>query len=176
MNELIVTGDFINKNYKKLYHFSEHQQLILVDKKYPQKIHTKPHGLWFSDESKKYSWYNWCRNENFNLNGLQYKNKITFKKYATILLITNCVQLDDFTKKFEFEDYNSIYKMFIQDNLNVSVSLYINWEKITKLCDCIFITPYLWKKRSVPWYYTWDCASGCIMNLNAIENNFQLSC
>ena len=37
--------------------------------------------------------------------------------------------------------------------------------------DGIIIAPYQWYCRmTVDWYYTWDCASGCIWNLDAIES------
>ena len=48
---------------------------------------------------------------------------------------------------------------------------YIDWSSTYKNYDGIVIAPYQWNCRYGDhiWYYTWDCASGCIWNIDAIE-------
>ena len=47
----------------------------------------------------------------------------------------------------------------------------IAWEKVAAKYDGLIITPYIWQRRmELNWYYTWDCASGCIWNVRAIKD------
>lgn len=47
-----------------------------------------------------------------------------------------------------------------------------DWIDVASRYSGIEIAPYQWKRRIHPstfWYYTWDCASGCIWDLSAIK-------
>lgn len=55
--------------------------------------------------------------------------------------------------------------------------IWIDWVKVKPLYDGIIITPYQWRCRLDPdifWYYSWDCASGCIWNLETIETTKEI--
>ncbi|QBI98814.1 hypothetical protein SEA_BOBBY_184 [Mycobacterium phage Bobby] len=53
----------------------------------------------------------------------------------------------------------------------VGIPDWIDWGKVAADYGGIIIAPYQWSRRMDPhWYYTWDCASGCIWNLEAIES------
>jgi hypothetical protein len=46
----------------------------------------------------------------------------------------------------------------------------INWVKVAKSFSGIVISPYILGRRfNLFWYYNWDCASGCVWNLNVIK-------
>jgi hypothetical protein len=48
----------------------------------------------------------------------------------------------------------------------------INWAGVAKDYQGVIIAPFVWDRRlhdAYSWYYTWDCASGCIWDAAAIE-------
>lgn len=124
---------------------------------------SKPDGLWFSVQGE-YDWNWWCRSEEFRLEYLAYEHKITLKKEANILYISDPDQLYEFTKKYRrpsriLDDENDTYEL--------------KWDEVAKIYQGIIIVPYLWDCRLAlesSWYYGWDCASGCIWDLNCIES------
>lgn len=144
-----------------LSHFSSN--LITFDRSriYDQTIDAgfKPRGLWLSDEDE-YGWLQWCTdNEYVHDVGLNVCYEVTLKETANILYINTVEELLAIPVK---EKYGL---MFVVD-----------WSNIAENYDGIIITPYQWKCRnhqSCFWYYGWDCASGCIWNLDAIDK-FQL--
>ena len=47
----------------------------------------------------------------------------------------------------------------------------IDWRLVAEEWQGIVIAPYLWERRfdsDARWYYSWDCASGCIWDHRAI--------
>jgi len=50
----------------------------------------------------------------------------------------------------------------------------VSWEQVAKDgYQGVEITPYQWELRldsRVNWYYSWDCASGCAWDPQAIES------
>jgi len=63
-------------------------------------------------------------------------------------------------------------KEWIKNNYcNIDID-FIDWKKVAKEYNGIEIWPYQWKCGHDPkcfWYYSWDCASGCIWNARIIE-------
>lgn len=48
---------------------------------------------------------------------------------------------------------------------------YIDWDRVASKHDGIIIAPYCWQQRlkdETFWYYSWDCASGCIWHPRAV--------
>lgn len=48
----------------------------------------------------------------------------------------------------------------------------LDWLKVKQKYQGIIIAPYQWKCRmaqETKWYYGWDCASGCIWDLDCID-------
>jgi len=116
----------------------------------------KPNGLWLSVDGDD-SWEDLCRNENFRIEYLKYKYIVKLKKDANIRHLIGYDDIVAFTQEFEYK-----YLSFTE----------IKWPKVAKQYDGIIIDPYVWKGRcaiTLSWYYNWDCASGCIWNLDAIE-------
>jgi len=146
----------------ELYHFSEKEFTLDKNKKYIlcEPIPMKPAGLWLSDESD-YGWKAWCDNNDFGSLNHAYKCVINTDN---ILHITTVPQLMDFTKKYPPKPILGFESMaaILRDQ--------IDWKRVMGEYDGIVITPYQWEVRSVLWYYPWDCASGCVWGLKAIES------
>ena len=112
----------------------------------------KPCGLWFSVDGED-SWKEWCEGEQFNLDGLQVENEILLAPDANILHIATVEHLLEFTREYK-------------QALSWTATRYaIDWKSIVQKYDGIIIAPYQWKARleeATFWYYSWDCASGCV--------------
>ena len=145
----------------KLVHYS--QELFSYDPKRKYGLHRtnyKPIGLWVSDDACEANWKAWCQAENYNTEALQYAYEVTLKKDNNILLLSSCLEIDDFCKKYPLNDPR------------FADLFYIDWGNVKKDYNGIIISPYQWKRRlflQSNWYYAWDCASGCIWNLDSIE-------
>jgi hypothetical protein len=121
----------------------------------------KPQGLWVSVDGPN-DWKEWCLSENYaGLGGQRYR--VCLVPTARIKTISSRDELVDFRKKYtgtnpwrgesgtEYED------------------IYIKWEDVAKDFQGIIIAPYQWECRlEEPWYYSWDAASGCIWDADAI--------
>lgn len=168
----------------KLYHYSYEPVEFLVPDYHEKDWERswplgKPSGLWFSveDYEDDQNWKTWCQSEGYALDNLRCRHQLILKNDAKILHIWNSTQLEQFGLKYSkhdaiiFESRKMLYAMgeekkpYIYD---------INWEPIKKEYDGIIIAPYQWSCRitnpSTSWYYGWDCASGCIWNIEAIES------
>lgn len=124
----------------------------------------KPTGLWLSDESDEGSWSEWCRSENFHLDRLTVEHEINLAAKASILRVSSVEELDDF---------NALYDIQYPWTRNRPGNDGIDWIRVSKEYDGILITPYLWSQRLTEkyrWYYSWDCASGCIWNNSVIAS------
>lgn len=121
----------------------------------------KPVGLWLSDETS-HGWKSWCEDREFGLERL--KKETRFKVDLTnVILVDTIEKLSSFTKEFS-------YTPKWADGLEIVK--YINWPEVKKLYSGIIITPYQWECRLDPdlfWYYSWDCASGCIWDLTKLK-------
>jgi hypothetical protein len=62
---------------------------------------------------------------------------------------------------------------FIRDEPSGNYLYYIDWSKVAAKHQGIIIAPYCYARRltyHTAWYYGWDCASGCIWDLKAIQS------
>lgn len=123
--------------------------------------YSKPRGFWVSDETCKVGWREWCLVESFGLGSLTHVHDVRLKPSASVLRLSGGVELDAFTDQYGAE-------------LCSGSSIYIDWRLVAKDAQGIIITPYIWSRRldgrSSGWYYSWDCASGCIWDADAIES------
>ena len=114
----------------------------------------KPVGLWVSSGT---SWADWCKEQDFNLNGITHVCEIVLAKDANILHLKTPGAIEQFTSMYA--------------STGRFGSMYIDWGRLQKY-QGIIIAPYQWSLRLAPhtsWYYPWDCASGCIWDLSAIK-------
>ncbi len=149
------------------YHYSE--KLFKLDKGFNYKerhkdnlffLKYKPQGLWISVDD---DWEEWCKDSEFALERLKYRYKVNVLPSANILLLETADQIDAFSKEFvlpegeKFQDFN----------------FFIDWDRVSEDYQGLIVSPYQWDCRLNPftlWYSGWDCASGCIWDLNAIES------
>ena len=115
--------------------------------------HFKPRGLWFEVEGDD-DWQHWCKAESFVYLEASFHYQITISDDVNLLAITNTNALDLFHERFK--------AVLIE-----GVRPYIDWRAVAEEYDGIQIAPYLWERRltqdgSSNWYYSWDCASGCL--------------
>lgn len=142
----------------KLIHYSS-QPLELNACSYIQTRIHKPAGLWVSVEGypDDMNWRDWCLGENFRLENLVYRHEVKLKrKEFDILHLYDAADIEYFTKEYGLERGTQI-----------------DWKKLTKFYKGIIIAPYCWACRlnhKTFWYYSFDCASGCIWDLSAIES------
>lgn len=116
-----------------------------------QKVDHKPRGLWYAIGS---SWIDWVRNE---MPEWETDNVFSIEiDESKIKKITNSQEIMEFTKQYKV-DYHGF--------------IIIDWRKVAQDYSGIEISPYISKaRRGLNWYYTWDVASGCIWNQDAITS------
>lgn len=130
-----------------------------------QKAHFKPRGLWVSVEGDD-DWKSWCLSEDYECQSLSNPHEIHLAKTANILRLSCSDQLRGFTKRYGLRFRSG------------SVIIDIDWPEVTSHYDGIIIAPYVWECRldtTNTWYYSWDCASGCIWNASAVAKIVPLS-
>lgn len=140
------------------HHYSAEPFTFDPERPYAQQAERdKPVGLWLSVDDNDEGWKDWCKGNDYGEEGLAHRAEVTLRQKANIRYLTHAGALDEFTALFGVLVYGSAY---------------IDWRRVTSLYDGIVIAPYIWERRLVRrtfWYYSWDCASGCIWNLKAIE-------
>ena len=132
-------------------HFSYKKIIEIENKTQSNAPAPKPNGFWVSCENSDLGWKEWCETNDFDGNW-DYSYKVYLTQHANILLLENSQQIKDFSEKYSAGDW------------------IVDWKEVAKIYDGIIIAPYQWSCRlNVSWYYTWDCASGCIWNAKAIK-------
>lgn len=126
----------------------------------------KPRGCWITDDTED-CWRAWCRAESFCLEGLTHKHEVNLDE-SKILILRSPWELDDFTAEFGVDVWwgPDGHPRKYRDRC-------VAWEKVAEAYDGLIITPYIWERRmsdEYRWYYTWDCASGCIWRVRAIKS------
>jgi hypothetical protein len=132
----------------------------------------KPNGFWLSDESRgAYGWRSWCKDNQFRSFAMRYEHEIELVPDARILYIRTAEELRKFTEKYGYSLITEICKGRGDPYVSHFVDS-IKWWKLTRRYHGIIITPYIWEERlgDLQWYYSWDCASGCIWNPRAIAS------
>jgi hypothetical protein len=123
----------------------------------------KPCGTWITDDSE-HCWREWCTAENFIREKITHKHRVILDE-TNILFLRCAYDLDDFTRDFGVDIWWGP-----DGHPRKHMNRCIEWEKVSGVYDGIIITPYIWERRmDLNWYYTWDCASGCIWNVRAIK-------
>ena len=118
----------------------------------------KPRGFWFSVEGED-DWAWWCRAEGFNVDRLAAPHVVALKPAANILRLCCASDIDRFSAQYGGRDRYT--------------SRTIDWSLVAVDYDGLIIAPYIWSRRldgAADWYYGWDCASGVVWNLDAIES------
>lgn len=121
----------------------------------------KPVGFWLSVDGDD-DWATWCTSEGFRENTLTFRHRVTLAAGANVKVLPTVDAMDEFEA------------MYLAPSVpgRATGRSYpgIDWARVAKLYDGILIPTYQWMRRDRDWYYGWDCASGCIWNLDAIES------
>ena len=151
----------------KLMHYSAEPLVFDSTRRYEQNepfAYAKPVGFWVSIQGED-DWPSWCHGENYRPEGLAFAHEVTLRPHAQVHRIDNPIALDAFTGSYAVQtDFERSHPAI--GNMN---RWPIDWREVTKDSDGLIIAPYL-RRFEVSWYYGWDCASGCIWNLDAIES------
>jgi hypothetical protein len=147
---------------RRLIHYGkEPLPAELVDRSAELVVHFKPSGLWVSVEGKD-DWEDWCRAEGFQLDALRCRSEVVLRPKARILWVRAVKGIDGLTRE--------LGRALCPGG---DPSLGIDWPQLGEKYDGIIIAPYQWCRRlhmGTAWYYSWDCASGCIWRPRAIES------
>lgn len=115
-----------------------------------QKNGRKPKGLWYGIGS---SWIDWIR-----------ENQPRWEQdYIHIVKIneTNMKVIKYYEQLIEFHN-----EYHVSDEYGTNM---IDWNRVAQKYSGIEIAPFIRKYNpNIEWYYTWDVASGCIWNSNAL--------
>lgn len=114
----------------------------------------KPRGLWVSVDGED-DWPSWATAEEWDIG--EHRFVVTLAEEANLLLITSPDELLSFDAEF---------------GIDGSHGWRVDWQAVASQWQGIIVAPYLWSCRlgDPSWYYTWDCASGCIWDASAIAS------
>jgi hypothetical protein len=125
----------------------------------------KPRGFWVSVLGEQ-DWPAWCQAEGFNVTALRHAHEVTLRADARVLMLTTLDDLDRFNGQ-----YGRVPKWAKDWAKDLGYKMIeIDWAAVAQQHDGLVIAPYQWERRHEHmWYYGWDCASGCIWNLSAVD-------
>jgi len=159
-----------------VHYSSRPDQIVFYDTDYSKARgehgHFKPIGLWITPYGQEDNWFEWSMGEEFRISELNYVHDVELAACTNILRIASVEGLDAFSQEYAIDPFgsNSIESKYHS-------SMYCDWPRLAKTYDGIMISPYQWSRRHMThngsktdWYYSWDCASGCIWNARAIES------
>lgn len=126
----------------------------------------KPSGLWVSVEGPD-DWRSWCEAEGFRDCDSQVTTEVILAPEHGVLIIDTLEALLAFHEESRMKGGYSAAREVI------------DWPRVAERHQGIIIAPYRWEQRlDAPcdgWYYSWDCASGCIWDASAIAGLRQVS-
>ena len=143
----------------KYIHYGR-EPLPQLENRQQERQFMKPNGLWFSVEGEKsFGWKEWCEKEKFHLAALRHKTEVILCKSANIIFLKTINEIIDFDKKYGKPLFTNSSKYGC------------DWRRVAHYYEGIVIAPHQYKPRllNLMWYYSWDCASGCVWNMDAIE-------
>lgn len=141
--------DYVKSHPNERFIMSE-EELINFRNEPNQGVNDKPNGLWYAVGS---SWIDWVKD---NMPEWEYDNVFS-------------VELDP-SKIIKLSSHDDIMEFTSRYKKNYHGFIMIDWGKVSQDYSGIEISPYIWKARKLNWYYTWDVASGCIWNQDAIKS------
>lgn len=178
----------------KFIHYSDQPITELWQWEYPSELEGrfvmgKPNGTWFSVEEaaeEDQDWFTWCTQENFCVEALVYAHKIKFKPDSRVLYLKSIAEILDFNEMYGYQMFpficRSAHMCELEKRMEEIYPYYVSleksmdsirWEAVKANWQAIVIAPYQWPLRlhsACRWYYGWDCASGCVWDINAIES------
>lgn len=151
----------------KLVHYSSEPLGQLEIREPPKNKHEqplKPSGLWVSDDDCEDNWRAWCVDSDIFRENLTHVHDVLLTPSANVLVLSTPREIDAFTREFRTDGPGGM-------SSSVDSSMWLDWSAVQQRWDGLIITPYIWSSRlQVMWYYSWDCASGCIWHPRAIAS------
>ena len=143
----------------RLIHFSnellDRDSLVVRDQD-----NFKPRGLWFSCEGgREDGWADWCVSERFRTEDLVCATEVFLRPDARTLHMSTHAEILEFTSEYA----TCRHRIHLRE---------IDWSRVAKDWQVVMITPYVWSARMDMrcwWYYSWDVASGCVIDPAAID-------
>ncbi len=104
----------------------------------------------------------------FGVGSLTTRHSVALARTARVLVLDNAILIDAFHEDYAVRHYERPVPAWRSDCEVLRQPL--DWAKVAEHYDGLIIAPYQWSRRydGPSWYYGWDCASGCIWNLDAI--------
>jgi hypothetical protein len=128
---------------------------------------SKPNGVWFSvvsEEDGSDGWRDYCKANGKMLE--PYRTELVLDQDA-ILWVRTKAEIDKLTDDYGYSP--PIPAEFLKSKSDYTRSA-ICWKRLATKYGGIVIAPYCAERRQKKlWYYTWDCASGCVWNSNAVR-------
>jgi hypothetical protein len=121
----------------------------------------KPDGLWFCAGSGEDGWKQVCESAGYDPRRLKFVAEILFKPTADIMHVIGLDGMDAFTKKYSFA------AKWASGTRRHD----IDWFRVAEEFQGIIIAPYVLNRRFDAhdrWYTSWDCASGCVWDADAV--------
>jgi hypothetical protein len=149
-------------NYKELHVFTKDPFILNRDIRYEVVCARKPLGLWVSDQHDDINWPQWCVANYYNIHKLRFKTCLNVD-------ITNVLVVDTEKKMEELQDKWSYVEIYRGSGPYL---VHPDWDVLSQEYKGNIISPYQDKYRldlKYQWYYGWDCASGCLWNLDCIK-------
>lgn len=135
----------------------------------------KPVGLWVSVPGGDPDWPEWCREQEFALSRLAYRSRVRLSASANVLLVETPSALDLVHQQYSVRDdrmEEALAHVGSAPGRRPRRYWPMDWRRVAADYQGIVVTPFLWSRRldGPSWYYGFDCASGCIWDLDAIES------
>jgi hypothetical protein len=140
---------------RRLFHYSTKPLKSIYSVPQANIVGDKPRGLWISCAGED-DWQSWCTTGGFRLYTLAVVTEVLLTSNNNILFLETFEDIITFTAEYRTNHHGTYY---------------MNWEKVEEEYDGVIISPYQWGLRlndQVRWYYTWDCACGCIWKKEAV--------
>lgn len=126
---------------------------------YEQNGAYKPRGFWVSVQGE-HDWPDWCYDEGWKLDSLKHAYRVALKPTACVLVINTLAGLDKFHCRYT--QRRQAHDLRHRE---------VDWTRVREQHDGLIIAPYRHERRlEYMWYYGWDCASGVIWDLTAVDS------
>lgn len=128
-----------------------------------QEISHKPKGFWYDCDGE---WSNWVQ---FNMPEWMGEHEYDVElDHSKMIVIRNFQQLKEFNEKYSIKP---------EESEDLDNDYLIDWRRVAAEYAGIEICPYISKVQQIretgkvyEWYSTWDVASGCVWNREAIKS------
>lgn len=132
----------------RLSHFSN--AAVIEPRSVEQDSRFKPRGLWVSVDGED-DWPWWCAAEEYSIGPNRFRVEVADDR---LLVLATVDQIREFDREFCLGRRD------------------VDWAAVAERWPGIIIAPYQWSLRlsEVRWYYSWDCASGCIWDATVITS------